>query len=225
MATLGTGRTIGAALTAALTEGRKAPRTQADVFKAYGSTPSEQNRALAREMAGLPASGPLPPRRPKPHLPKFPTPLERRVYERELLAGADRRTYDAAMRRVQRWRTTSTEKRKAPDLVREARTASAGSNLAVARAGGLHVRVRAEYRVSDKTRTATMPAGPPQYLGPEAVRRALDLWVKGSTAGAATALEAVFFGPEGYWDEAFDTTDEAFVGIIRAWVWIGEAHR
>ena len=74
--TTGRGQSVAAALTAALTAGKPEPVTIEEVLGTYAGG----NPALARELAGLPSTGALPRK-----------------------GTAERRRYDTAMRRVQRY--------------------------------------------------------------------------------------------------------------------------
>ena len=135
MATVGTGATMAAALTAALTAGKPEPVTIEDVLGSYGN-----GSTFARELSGLPSTGPLP---------RKGTP--------------ERRRYDTAMRRVQRYRSTGAERRRPSaetlaTLRRRALANLARDNLARARARGCDVRLLCSYRVSKNYYTATCPA-------------------------------------------------------------------
>lgn len=131
------------------------PRTPAGLVDYIGGRP-----AAARVLVGLPPDGPLPRR-----------------------GTSERRRYDAASRRVQRWTTTAGERRKPPadDLRRlrnRARGRASADLLRRLEAVGARARLFAVVDVPSPKpgakpdrRERELPAGGPgQYLTPDAVR-------------------------------------------------------
>jgi len=196
--TTGRGPNVAAALDAALRAGKPEPVTVEDVLGTFEGG----NPALARELAGLPSTGPLPRK-----------------------GTAERRRYDAAMRRVQRYGTRGTERRKPKgenlaELRRRARANLAADNLARARREGLSVAFMAHFRVSRNEYTKRIPPTKASMirLSGRVVRGALALWAAGDREAAGAELEGLAWAH--YWDpdETGDEVAGQLIGISDAWV-------
>jgi hypothetical protein len=204
--TTGRGQSVTAALTAALTAGKPEPVTIEDVLGSY----SGGNPALARELAKLPSTGPLPRK-----------------------GTAERRRYDSAMRRVQRYGSTGAERRRPKgenlaDLRRRALVNLAAPQLAKARREGLAVRFMAQFRVSRNYYTKAIPPAPGDmiYLTPDdasdlmpSVRAALALWRAGDREAAGADIESLAWAH--YWNPDDESAEEIIgelIGISDAWV-------
>jgi hypothetical protein len=182
-----------------LTTGKPEPVTVEDVLKSY----SGGNSALARELAGLPPAGALPRK-----------------------GTAERRRYDSAMRRVQRYGSTGAERRRPKgealaDLRRRGAANLAGPQLAKARREGLSVRFMAHFRVSRNFYTKAIPpaAGAMIRLGSRDVRGPLALWVAGDREAAGDEIEGLAWAR--YWNPEDDPGEEIIgelIGISDAWV-------
>jgi hypothetical protein len=204
--TTGRGQSVAAALTAALTAGKPEPVTIEEVLGTYAGG----NPALARELAGLPSTGALPRK-----------------------GTAERRRYDTAMRRVQRYGSTGAERRRPKgealaDLRRRGLVNLAGPQLAKARREGLAVRFMAHFRVSRNFYTKAIPParGDMIYLTPDeapdlmtAVRGALALWRAGDREAAGADIESLAWAH--YWNPDDESAEEIIgelIGISDAWV-------
>ena len=165
--------------------GRRRPPTSFDeVVEAFGDLPRRQNPQIARALTGL--AGPLPPR-----------------------GTPQRRAYDSALRRVDRWRTTAAERRRPSaaslaqlrDLARR-RLAEAAAGRVLQR--GARMRLTATIRVSQVWKTHTMPAdagGRPRLqliVGAE-MAPAVNSWLEGDLDAAGAELLAAFF--TAYWGD------------------------
>jgi len=228
MATIGEGPTLGLALTAALTAGKRE----------LVAPPSRVER-------------PTLPRFPTPFEHRqYET--EMRAYRR---AGHAESLRDEAARRgvsLYRVRTERAEREglsrrqgagkpgKGEAPMREARVTSKARALAPARAGGLGVRVRMAYRISRTVYTKDLPSGAKwQRLGPKDIEGALALWAAGDVEAAGDELESLFNAK--YWamrptasgrmvsdiaggDIQLDGEDDESgtpLGVTYAWVMIG----
>jgi hypothetical protein len=202
---IGTGTTVGAALTDALLGGAPEPQTLEDIGRAYGDAPRERNSLMAREATGLPQTGPLPPR-----------------------GTVGRRQYNSERDRVRRYFTGARHPAPAAldALRRGARLHIAARQLARARAHGLGLQLLLGYWVSKTFKTGTLPPGGPAHIAAQWVRPALNAWTSGNAEEAGAILLAAFFGHDqaegGYWDAmGNEDPDEDIVDIqdiFRAWV-------
>lgn len=191
--------TVADALTACLTEERKTPQTVGEVVQVYGGS----NSVLARDLVGLPESGTLPRK-----------------------GTAPRRSYDSAMRRVQRYRAPEGKQRRKPSatalntLIRKGRARLASHRVATARVNGLRLTIVGDIRVSDSYRSnVRMPARGTTWLRPQYVRTALALWQDNKEAEAGEELQALFFSANGYWSAGTATPN--FVAVESATLEIG----
>lgn len=190
-----------AALTSALLgRGRRAPSTLDDAYSAAGTDRGSSGR-LARELAGIPQTGKLP-RRGSP----------------------ERRRYDAAIRNVQRYRTTAGERRRPtrqlPGILQAARSLATGDNIAALLRSGAQMQIRARIKVSNTWRTHTMPADigtgrRMQYVEGQLFRLAVRQWQAGNMQAAGEeVLRAFFFAYwQGYKDQP-NTELPASVGAV-----------
>lgn len=172
------------ALTEALMAGVPLPADTEDL------TDIDTRKRLAREDAGLPETGPLPAK-----------------------GTAQRRSYDSAMRRLQRYTTTAGQKRTVTGerlrrLLNTAGRVLALPNVAAARTSGLDMQLTASIKVSQVWKTHTMPVGEPQHISGSLLGPTLNAWVLGDMGRAGTELLAAFF--TAYWG----IPDPAEVGEI-----------
>ncbi len=165
--------------------GRDRPPTSFnDVVEAFGDAPRRQNPNIARALSGV--DGPLP-RKGSPQ----------------------RRVYDSALRRVNRWRTTAAERRRpSPASLAElralARRRLAGEAAQRIAQRGAWMRLAAEIKVSQTWKTHTMPAdagGRPrfQHLPGATMAAAVTAWMDGDVDGAGGQLLRAFF--DQYWGD------------------------
>lgn len=190
------GADVGGALSALLTGGRGEPRTLEEAFREYGPTARVQNPAIARELAGLPASGPLPAK-----------------------GTPDRTRYETAKRSLQRYRAPEGRQRRPGRELRtkilpRARRRLAERHVAEVRRRGLRMRLVARIRVSRVWRYSTMPgdsggAERYQYVPGGRLGECLRHRLAGDVDEAAAELLAEFF--RAYWA---GNPDPAEVGEI-----------
>jgi hypothetical protein len=182
------------ALNALLAGRSRIPGTLEDAYGEFGSTPRQQNPALAREMVGLPSEGRLP-----------------RV-------GTDsRREYENAKRNVQRYRKVGGQTRtpRSGSLARVLAAARRRAGVTVTRAdavrsSGANMQGRGDVLVSPpNTHTQTMPAIGSQHISGPAMGPAVSAWERGDMPAAAAALEDAFMGA--YWARGVE---------VAGWDWV-----
>lgn len=141
----------------------------------------ETREALSRAEAGIPGTGPLPRR-----------------------GTGQRRTYDTAMRRFQRYTTNASETREAKgswlNRLRDGVTrVLALPNVAIARLSGVDMQLTASIRVSKSWKVHRMPVGAPQHVEGRLLGPTLDAWVRDDMAAAGAELLAAFY--TAYWGD------------------------
>lgn len=157
------------------------PTSLEGIAAIYGASPRTQNPAMAREMAGLAATGRLPAR-----------------------GTEGRRHYETAMRNLQRYRASEGRQRRRPGSATLERLRAGAAarlterNIERARDEGLMMRLRAWIKVSRKAQVSTMPAdigGSPrfQWIAPQLLGRTLVEFGRGEYEDAADELLGAFF--------------------------------
>lgn len=162
------------ALTAALTNG--IPQPQTDTVLADLDT----RKRLARADAGIDGTQ-LPPK-----------------------GTQQRKDYDTAMRRYQRYTTTATERRKIVgdrlrSLLDGVGRVLAMPNVVRAQTGGVDMQLTASIKVSQTWKVHTMPVGDPQHIGGSLLGAALNAWVLGDMSRAGDELLRAFW--IAYWGD------------------------